>query len=129
MNGIDPRGLIKLYGAWCGPDFTGGFSKPYNELDNVERAAALPPVDGLDQCCQSHDKEYASCREKYPCDAEARKKCFKEQDRKLSSCAGNSSGGNSAQALLFGNPKNRIQQFMQESNPGAGPNSESCTCQ
>ena len=26
-NAIDPSGLIKLYGSWCGPDWTGGFRK------------------------------------------------------------------------------------------------------
>ena len=126
--GIDPRGLVKLYGSWCGPDWTGGFRKSYNELDAIQRKAVLPPVDDLDQCCQSHDITYASCREKYPCDPEARKKCFKEADRNLSSCANSSGDGHSPMILLFGDPKNRIQNYMQDSAPGPGDNAESCGC-
>jgi hypothetical protein len=120
--------LVKLYGSWCGPDWTGGFSKPYDELDSAERQAALPPVDRLDSCCQTHDVTYAACRTKNPCDAAARKQCFQQADRRLSSCASTSGGGQSPMILLFGDPKKRILDYMQDSNPNPGPNAESCNC-
>lgn len=128
INAIDPTGLVKLYGGWCGPSWTGGYRKSYNELDDIEKAAALAPVDGLDQCCQTHDVTYASCREKYPCDSEARKKCFKEADRTLSSCSNNSGNGQSLMFLLMGNPKKRISDYMQDSDPVPGDNAEDCGC-
>jgi len=128
INAIDPSGLVKLYGSWCGPDWTGGFRRSYDELDAAQRRAALPPIDGLDQCCQTHDVTYASCRENFPCDPDKRSQCFQEADRLLSSCASGAGGGQSPMILLFGNPQDRIQEFMDSSSPGPGPNSEDCGC-
>ncbi|MHB0975264.1 MAG: RHS repeat-associated core domain-containing protein [Thiobacillus sp.] len=127
-NAIDPRGLVKLYGSWCGPDWTGGFSKPYDQLDDVERSIVLPPVDDLDRCCQVHDITYASCRKQFPCDPEARKQCFKNADRSLNSCSANSHGDASSQILLFGNAKKRIADYMKDSDPDPGANAPNCSC-
>ena len=126
---IDPSGLIKLYGSWCGPDWTGGFRKSYDELDAVERSVALPPVDILDQCCQTHDITYADCRSQFPCDADSRQQCFQKADRRLSNCASNSGGGQSPQFLMFGNPQKRIKDYMKDSKPGAGKNAADCGCE
>lgn len=93
MAYVDPQGLVKLYGNWCGPNWTGGYSKPYNELDDSQRKVALQPVDTLDACCMAHDITYANCRENYPCDEDKRAACIKEVDRKLSSCASQTGGG------------------------------------
>ncbi len=46
-SNTDPYGLSKLYGNWCGPDWTGGYSRPWNELTPQERANALAPIDAL----------------------------------------------------------------------------------
>ncbi|MBW8364699.1 MAG: RHS domain-containing protein [Rhizobium sp.] len=128
INATDPRGLVKLYGSWCGPDWTGGFSKQYDQLDDIERSIMLPPVDDLDRCCQVHDITYASCRKQFPCDPEARKQCFKNADRSLNSCSTNSHGDASSQILLFGNAKKRIADYMKESDPGPGSNASNCSC-
>ena len=122
INAIDPTGLVKLYGSWCGPNWSGGFRKPYDKMDATERSVALPPVDKLDQCCRAHDITYADCRAKYPCDAKARQQCFQEADRGLSNCSSGAGGGQSPMILLFGNPQKRIEDYMKSSNPGAGPN-------
>jgi RHS repeat-associated protein len=121
VNGIDPSGLVKLYGSWCGPNWTGGFRKSYDELDATERSIVLPPTDNLDRCCQVHDIAYADCRARYSCDAEARKTCFKEADRRLSSCSAGAGGGQSPMILLFGNPQKRIEEYMRGSSPSGGP--------
>ena len=128
VSAIDPTGLVKLYGSWCGPDWTGGFRKSYDKMDAIERSAALPPIDNLDRCCQSHDITYADCRAKYPCDAKTRKQCFQDADRRLSSCSAGAGGGQSPMILLFGNPQKRIDDYMRDSNPGAGPNADDCGC-
>ena len=135
VNAIDPSGLIKLYGSWCGPDWTGGFRKTYNELDTVERQVALAPIDSLDQCCQVHDVTYASCRERFPCNPKGRSQCFQEADRRLSSCSAGTSGGSRQLILMIvnsangGNPNKSIEEFMRDSTPGGGGNSDSCGCQ
>lgn len=48
INFIDPYGLAKLYGNWCGPHWSGGNQNP-----------PLPPIDSLDRSCMKHDICYA----------------------------------------------------------------------
>jgi len=134
-NAIDPSGLIKLYGSWCGPNWTGGFRKTYSGLDVVERQVALAPIDTLDQCCKTHDVTYASCREKFPCDPGQRSQCFQEADRRLSSCSAGTSGGSRQLILMVvnsangGDPNKAIEEFMRDSIPGGGGNVGNCSCQ
>jgi RHS repeat-associated protein len=128
INAIDPSGLVKLYGSWCGPNWTGGFRRSYDELGPIERSVVLPAIDILDQCCQVHDITYADCRSKYPCEAKSRQQCFQDADRQLSSCAANAGGGQSPQFLIFGNPQDRIEDYMRDSIPDAEENAEACAC-
>jgi RHS repeat-associated protein len=128
ISNSDNYGLQKLHGNWCGPDFTGGFSKSYDKLDEAEKKAVLPPVDKLDQCCQIHDVVYAACRKKFPCDADARQQCFQEADRQLAQCAVSSGKEYGAHFLLMGNPKSRISSYMISSKPSAEENDASCSC-
>ena len=135
INAIDPSGLVKLYGSWCGPDWTGGFRKSYNELDITERRAALPPIGALDQCCQTHDVTYASCRQNFPCNPEKRSQCFLEADRRLSSCSACTSGGSRQLILMIidpangGNPNKSIKDYMRDSMPANENNADNCDCQ
>jgi len=135
MNDIDPSGLVKLYGSWCGPDWTGGFRKSYNELDTAERRVLLPPVDALDQCCQTHDMTYASCRESFPCNSDKRSQCFQEADRRLSGCSAVTSGSSRQLILMIidpanrGNPNRAIEDYMRDSIPASDDNAENCGCQ
>ncbi|MEQ8426896.1 MAG: RHS repeat-associated core domain-containing protein [Gammaproteobacteria bacterium] len=126
INAIDPSGLIKVHGNWCGPNMTGGFSKPYNELDHVERTAALEPIDSLDRCCKTHDISYAKCREESPCDENERQQCFQNADRELSNCASNASTGRS-----FGitDARSTVERYMSSSIPDAETNSSECECE
>ena len=128
LSFTDPEGLVKLYGNWCGPNWTGGFPKSYDKLSVAESKAALPPVTKLDSCCQTHDIVYAVCRKANPCDAAARQKCFEQADRDLSSCASRSGSGYGANLLLFGNPQKRIQDYMRDSSPAAEDNAKDCSC-
>jgi len=132
---IDPFGLVKLYGNYCGPNWTGGFRKSYDELDSAERSAALSPIDDLDQCCQTHDITYADCRTKYPCDKKARQQCFQKADRSLSSCAAGTTGNSPRQLILMigdpangGNPNQSIEDYMRDSEPASEDNAENCLC-
>lgn len=128
LSYTDPKGLIKLHGNWCGPDWTGGFTKSYDKLSDAERKAALPPVTKLDGCCQTHDIVYAVCRSAHPCDATARQKCFEEADRDLSSCASRSGSGYGANLLLFGNPQKRVRDYMRDSSPRSEDDAKDCSC-
>ena len=128
LSYTDPEGLVKLHGNWCGPDWTGGFSKPYDKLSDAEKKAALQPVTALDSCCQSHDIVYAICRRAHPCDASSRRKCFEQADRDLSSCASRSGPGHGANLLLFGNPQKRIHEYMRNSSPAPEDNAKECSC-
>jgi RHS repeat-associated protein len=135
INAIDPLGLVKLHGSWCGPDWTGGYRKSYNELDVVERQVALPPIDALDQCCQVHDVTYSSCRERFPCDAKERSQCFLNADRSLSSCAAGTGSGSRQFILMLidpangGSPSRSIEDYMRDSIPAVEENAADCECQ
>jgi RHS repeat-associated protein len=79
-NGIDPLGLVKIYGNWCGPDWTGGRQESYTpHAQGYYRS----PVDALDAACENHDICYYQCRRNFPCDADLRSICFRNCDRTL----------------------------------------------
>jgi RHS repeat-associated protein len=83
LDGIDPFGRSKIYGNWCGANWTGGYKKPWDELTPVEQQSAAPPVGPVDAACMKHDKCYAGCRGKYPCSANRRVTCFADCDLSL----------------------------------------------
>jgi len=89
--GIDPFGRfpisgipIVIHGYWCGPNWTGGYAKEWNQLTPSQQANALPPVDPVDAACMKHDKCYGNCRDKYPCRPDGRANCFNDCDFALS---------------------------------------------
>jgi RHS repeat-associated protein len=114
----DVYGLFRYYGNWCGPDWTGGQGKPWNELTEAEKSNVKPPIDGLDACCMTHDKCYASCRDDFPCDESNRGFCFKGCDRRLYRC-GNQSGVGGAKSFF-------LRDHMRKSRPAPGPNDSCC---
>jgi RHS repeat-associated protein len=83
LNGIDPFGRMKIYGNWCGPNWTGGYPRPWDELYPIEQQRVSAPVDPVDAACMKHDKCYAGCRGKYPCSAPDRSRCFADCDLTL----------------------------------------------
>lgn len=83
FDGIDPTGLLKIYGNWCGPDWTGGFKKPWNDLTPWEQEHVLPPKNPLDKLCMDHDKCYGNCALNHRCDMKARSSCLLSCDRAL----------------------------------------------
>ena len=80
---IDAVGLKKIYGNWCGPDWTGGKKGEYDP----NSGPYAPPIDALDSACEIHDKCYFNCRQSSPCDAGARSKCFRNCDKALTKAA------------------------------------------
>lgn len=83
LSGVDPLGLVKVYGNWCGPDWTGGYRKEWNQLTANEQQRAKPPVGPIDVSCMKHDKCYASCRAGLPCNRDGRSACFGDCDLTL----------------------------------------------
>ncbi len=77
----DQTGLMKVYGEWCGPDWTGGFNSQY--IPGLEGLYSNPK-DALDRSCQTHDICYYKCRKDNPCDKGDRSSCFKQCDSVLS---------------------------------------------
>jgi RHS repeat-associated protein len=92
LIGMDPTGRYKVYGNWCGPNWTGGYSKSWDELSARERRNAARPIDFLDSQCMRHDKCYARCRTENPCQPEERSPCFRLCDYALENAAYATSG-------------------------------------
>ena len=83
-DGVDPLGLWKAYGNWCGPDWTGGRRDVFNRH---RLGFYSPPIDGLDAACVKHDICYYKCRRAHPCNRGDRSSCFRNCDRQLTSAA------------------------------------------
>jgi hypothetical protein len=118
LKTADPFGLFDYYGNWCGSNHSGGYDRPWDQLTPDEQQNAEPPIDDLDTCCQTHDKCYASCRDKYPCSENERLTCLKNCDRELAECASNAENGGFRRLLLIG--------WMSGSTPFPGPNDPGC---
>jgi len=118
INAIDPKGLKKIYGNWCGPDWTGGYDKSWDQLTDEEKQSVASPEDELDSCCETHDKCYVKCRENFPCLEDDRKMCFRQCDLQLNMCPGTMN--------VRGPRSYLIKKYMQDTNPGAGDNSTRC---
>ena len=84
VNAIDPTGLIKIYGNWCGPNWTGGYDTEYTWLPP---GSYKDPIDNLDSACKTHDICYYNCRNDYPCDEPKRSQCFRQCDYALTNSA------------------------------------------
>jgi RHS repeat-associated protein len=80
---VDLFGLKKVYGNWCGSDWTGGQKDQYD----LNGGPYLPPIDALDSACEKHDKCYFKCRQKFPCNPDDRSTCFRLCDQALTQAA------------------------------------------
>ena len=116
LSWADPSGLLKIYGDWCGPNWSGGKSVSWEGLTEAERDVYVP--DDLDSCCQTHDKCYADCRRLVPCRKSLRGRCFKACDRKLADCA-----RRCPQPSIY---TSVVEYYMERSDPGGGPDAEWC---
>jgi RHS repeat-associated protein len=119
LMGIDPKGLVKIYGNWCGPNWTGGTEKPYDQIPVQNIPKLKPPVDILDACCAGHDICHSDCRWGFPCTPGKRGACYEICDRELSICA-RSAGVTGPRAW-------GVQQYMRRSNPQPEGNDSRCT--
>jgi uncharacterized protein RhaS with RHS repeats len=120
-NAKDPSGTEKIYGYWCGGDWTGGHVEQYNPHHDNSLYYFLP-IDKLDDACRTHDIRYYECRQAYKCDRKGRIQCFKNADRWLANAARNSGANNIEQS--------GIVLWMENSNPSfmAGDDDPSCAC-
>jgi hypothetical protein len=84
IDAIDRYGLTKIYGNWCGPDWTGGQKEEYTPHPPGHYKA---PIDKLDSACEVHDKCYYQARQDYPCDKDKRSDAFRNCDRALTKAA------------------------------------------
>lgn len=77
-NCTDPFGKTRIYGNWCGPNWTGGFVESFDprHVKDYKR-----PIDKIDEVCQRHDICYFNCRKGQPCNPDARLNCFKNCDQ------------------------------------------------
>lgn len=87
IGSLDPSGLIRMYGNWCGPDWTGGNKKTWSEMTLHDRGNAKKPIDPLDDACRSHDICYAGCQSEFPCNPAKRAPCFRMCDHDLTNRA------------------------------------------
>jgi RHS repeat-associated protein len=125
-NAVDPSGEQKIYGNWCGPDWTGGHKESYDpghdHLMADGKPYYKPPDDALDKACMKHDMCYYNCRADNKCDKTARKNCMVSCNRELAGAAHNSG--------ISGPREWAIETYMQNYGPpdsNVGSN-ESCGC-
>ncbi len=77
-NYTDPLGKTRIYGNWCGPNWTGGLVESFDPRHVKDYKK---PIDKIDEVCQRHDICYFNCRKGQPCDPDARLNCFKNCDQ------------------------------------------------
>lgn len=116
VSAIDPTGLIKIYGNWCGPDWTGGRKEQWTPHPDGYYSLG---IDKLDKACRRHDVCYYRCRKDNSCDKTGRSQCFRECDQVLTNSAYDIGGfwGNVIGAAI--------------DRPGGrdpGPDDSSCSC-
>jgi RHS repeat-associated protein len=109
--------ITQIHGNWCGPNWTGGFRKPWDKMTPAEQQLAdtssyRAPVDELDSCCKVHDKAHAACRARFPCDYDAQQRCLESADRALAACSNNAPTNNKWH-------RTEVHVYMSYSQPGA----------
>lgn len=103
LDGKDPFGLLKIYGEWCGPNWTGGYTKEWNQMTPYEQQHAALPIGPLDEACKKHDKCYANCRGTFPCNPQDRSACFGNCDKALAGSSFNIYSAWLAYIIVFHN--------------------------
>lgn len=124
IDAIDPLGLAKIYGNWCGPNWTGGQRETCTPNHPV--GYYLPAMDGLDAACQFHDICYYKCRMKFHCNPRERQNCFLDCDTVLATRAYQSNGTG-----LFTPRGDLVATYMTHPYgglPDAEANSSTCSC-
>jgi RHS repeat-associated protein len=118
----DPSGRRRIYGNWCGPDWTGGLREPYNP---AHAGIYKPPIDDIDTVCMHHDICYFNCRSSQPCSPTGRSKCMTKCDQvfvgEMPYGQGRGLHGMAADAIAAG-------IFWHQFHPDPGPNSGGCAC-
>ena len=102
-------------GEYCGPNWTG---RQHEEYSPAHEGRYSKPRDGLDHACRKHDVDYYQCRQKYPCDKVARRKCMAIANRALAA-------GAAAAGSKYGSPLWWVMQNDLGLNPGENAN---CGC-
>jgi len=116
LSHVDPMGLFKIHGNWCGPNWTGGQKHTYAPAAD---GYYKPAVDATDAACRRHDVGYYLCRQAFPCDKQRRGQCMTQMDRGLANEVRFNSGGASLS----------IYSWMNNNTlPDPGDDAPSCIC-
>ncbi|MCK4234156.1 RHS repeat-associated core domain-containing protein [candidate division WOR-3 bacterium] len=89
VNMIDPTGLKKYYGYWCGDKWMGGKEMYFEDMQPSDFKTLEEFWDDLDRCCMEHDSHIWYCRfmrDQGIFDEEKYRQCENEADRNLSAC-------------------------------------------
>lgn len=105
------KGKFPVQGNWCGPTWTGGHMQEYTPMPAGYYAA---PEGTTDAACMKHDMAYYDCRQKYPCDRNARASCMTAANKILRKAAWQNSSYLVWAGMFF--------------SPDPGANSTSCGC-
>ena len=125
-NAKDPSGKVKIWGNWCGPNWTGGRKEQY---DPAHDSLYAQPDGYTDEICRRHDICYYQCRRDNKCSKTGRQNCMKQCDSMLinelvdfpsryESLADASAGYIVTEGIA-------IDQLV---GPDAGDNDKSCGC-
>jgi RHS repeat-associated protein len=82
INFNDPSGLLKIYGNWCGPNWTGGHAEQYIPSHDTP-GYYKHPISYADEVCSKHDVCYSNCRDSHPCNKGERRHCDRKCDYTL----------------------------------------------
>jgi RHS repeat-associated protein len=122
LNYRDPSGKTRLYGNWCGPDWTGGMTEQY---DPRHASTYKKPIDDIDTTCMHHDICYFKCRDGSPCSPGGRSNCMTKCDQvfvaEMPLGQGRGVTGMKADAMSMG-------IYLHQFHPDPGPNSGGCGC-
>ena len=83
INETDYLGLLAVHGNWCGPNWTGGFKKPWNRLTQHQKKDVKETVDTVDSFCKNHDKMYGRCERNHSNNECNYLKCLNKADEYL----------------------------------------------
>ena len=112
----DPLGHYRVYGNWCGPDWTGGLVEEYNPLHDQRYK---PAIDAIDAACEKHDKCYFQCRREFACTTSKRRTCMHTCNWTLEADLSGLRGGAVGLAMEFA---------MHDFQIGPGANASGCAC-
>jgi hypothetical protein len=122
---VFPSGKGKIYGNWCGGDWTGGRKEQYDPRHDHDFYYAVPD-DKLDDACRTHDIRYYECRQAYKCNKAGRIACMRTANYMLAEDAGASGVKNRQASEIIVAMDNMPDWYI--ASQLAGDDDPSCSC-